>query len=157
TGELLSGREFLAVLNNKIPWQTTKKIGSSESAFYKETLFSPKVKKPKYTSDKTDKGVYDEMKTDCTYLISYKELNKKGKGVSKSGFVDLYVIEKYQLQQKSQKELALFLASKVAKGTVVDATIHTKIEKYQRVSYNGHDFYYVSSNEMHNARQLILN
>src|SRR5699024_4125457 len=76
---------------------------------------------------------------------------------SKSGLVDLYVIEKYQLQQKSQKELALFLASKVAKGTVVDATIHTKIEKYQRVSYNGHDFYYVSSNEMHNARQLILN
>src|SRR5699024_1223243 len=49
-----------------------------------------------------------------------------------------------------------FLASKVAKGNVTDAIVHTKIEKYQRVLYDNHDFYYISSNEMHNAKQLIL-
>src|SRR5699024_7093291 len=156
TGELLSGREFLNALNNDIPWQTTKKIGSSESAFYKETLFSPKVKQAKYTSNKTSKGVYDEMKTESTYLISYKEVNTKGKDLVKNDFVDLYVIEKYQLGHANSKEFAHFLASKVAKGNVTDAIVHTKIEKYQRVLYDNHDFYYISSNEMHNAKQLIL-
>lgn len=157
TGESLSGREYLNTLNFEIPWQTTKKIGSAESAFYKETLFSPKVKKAKYTSNKTAHGVYDEMKTDCTYLISYKAIDKKGKNITKSDFVDLYVIEKYQLKQKSIDELALFLASKVSNGKIIDAIIHTKIEKYQKVFYKEHEFYYISSNEMHNARQLILN
>lgn len=157
TGELLSGREFLNMLNNEIPWQTTKKIGSSEAAFYKETLFSPRVKNPKYTSPKTSKGVYDEMKTDSTYLISYKELNKSNKQITKNEFVDLYVIEKYQLKQSTNKEFALFLANKVAKGKVIDAVIHTKINKFQLVSYKDHKFYYISSNEMHNAQQLLLN
>lgn len=156
TGEILSGREFMSTLNSEIPWQTTKKIGSSESAFYKQTLHSPQVKTAKYSSDKTVHGVYDEMKNDSTYLISYKELNKKGKEIIKNDFVDLYVIEKYQLKEKGQKDLALFLASKTAKGEVVDATIHTKIEKFQMVSYEGHEFYYISSGEMHNAKQLLL-
>lgn len=156
TGELLSGREFLHSLNNDIPWQTTKKVGSSESAFYKETLFSPKVKQAKYTSNKTSQGVYDEMKTDSTYLISYKEANKKGKLSVKNNFVDLYVIEKHQLKKVNSKEFAFFLASKVAKANVIDAVVHTKIEKHQRVHYENHEFYYISSNEMHNAKQLKL-
>lgn len=156
TGELLAGRQFLKLINDEIPWQTTKKIGSGEAAFYKQTLFSPKQKQAKYISSKTSKGVYDEMKTDCTYLISYKQLNKKGKEVIKSGFVDLYVIEKYQLQSVSESELAAYLASKISKGKILDAMIHSKIEKYQLINYKGHPFYYVSSGEMHNAKQLVL-
>src|SRR5699024_5622239 len=156
TGEVLSGRQFLNALNAEIPWQTTKKIGSSEAAFYKETIYSPKERKAKYVSSKATKGVHIEMKTDSTYLISYKEQNKKGKAKLKSDFVDLYVIEKYQTNNYTKGELAIFLASKVARGEVIEATIHTKIDKHQRVSYNDHEFYYISSSEMHNAKQLVL-
>ena len=42
TGELISGREFLNMINDEIPWQTTKKIGSGEGAFYDETIYSPR-------------------------------------------------------------------------------------------------------------------
>src|SRR5699024_8220040 len=135
---------------------TTKKIGSSEAAFYKETIYSPKERKAKYVSSKATKGVHIEMKTDSTYLISYKEQNKKGKAKLKSDFVDLYVIEKYQTNNYTKGELATFLASKVARGKVIVATIHTKIDKLQMVSYNDHEFYYISSSEMHTAKQLVL-
>lgn len=156
TGELLSGREFLAMINDEMPWQTTKKIGSGEGAFYKETLFSPKVKQPKYKSNKSYKGVYDEMKTDSTYLISFIEKNKRGKKVAKSEFVDLYVIEKYQQKHSTEKELAIFLAKKATKNEVIDATIHTKILKYQAVTYRDYPFTIVSSKEKHNGKQLVL-
>lgn len=156
TGELLTGRQYLAMLNDEMPWQTTKKVGSGEAAFYKETLFSPKVKEAKYQSSKITKGVYDEMKTDSTYLISYIEKDIRGKQIIKSEFVDLYVIEKYQLRKSSDKELAMFLANKVAKGEVIDAKVHTKILKYQLIDYNGHLFYHISSREKHNAKQLVL-
>lgn len=156
TGELISGREFLNMINDEIPWQTTKKIGSGEGAFYKETLFSPQVKEAKYKSSKVSKGVYDEMKTDSMYLISYVEKNKQGKETAKSEFVDLYVIEKYQLRKKTKKELAIFLANKIAKGQVIDAVIHAKILKYQLVSYKDHLFSMISAREKHNAKQLVL-
>src|SRR5699024_6307192 len=72
TGELLTGREFLSVLNEEMPWQTTKKIGSNEAAFYDQTLYSPKEtkgRKPLYTSSKLSKGVHSSLKVDSSYLI----------------------------------------------------------------------------------------
>lgn len=157
TGEVLSGREYFSVLNDEMPWQTTKKIGTEESAFYKETLHSPKKKQnPSYKSSKIKHGVYDEMKTDCTYLISYAEENAKGKIVKKSDFVDLYVIEKYQKSDMSEEDLARFLAEKVARGRVINAVIHTKLEKYQRIKIDDAPFYYISSRELHNGKQLLL-
>lgn len=153
----LSGREFFRMLNDEVPWQTTKKIGPDEGAFYKETLHSPKKKQnPKYKSPKMKHGVYDEVKGECTYLISYKEENKRGKIIYKSEFVDLYIIEKHQYTFKNESELAMFLAKKIAKGRVIAAKIHTKIEKYQKIEIEGYPFYYISSNELHNARQLQL-
>mgnify|MGYP001245870093 CR=1 FL=1 len=50
----------------------------------------------------------------------------------------------------------MFLAKKIAKGRVIAAKIHTKIEKYQKIEIEGYPFYYISSNELHNARQLQL-
>lgn len=156
TGEIISGRQFLQSINDEIPWQSTKKIGTEEAAFYKQTLFSPRVKEAKYLSSKTSKGVYDEMKTDSTYLISYKERDNRGRIQNKTDFVDLYVIEKYQNKSLSEKEFAIFLANKIAKGEVLDAKIHTKINKYQKIIYDDFPFYYVSSKELHNAKQLVL-
>src|SRR5699024_10334127 len=156
TGELLSGRKFFEMINDEMPWQTTKKIGSEEGAFYKQTLYSPKVKTPKYESSKTDKGVYIEMKNDRSYVISYKEETKSGKIRTKSEIVDYYVFEKYQNTGLSEKDLALFLANKVARGKVIDAIIHTRIHKYQLVEIDNFPFYFISSREMHNAKQLQL-
>src|SRR5690625_4747424 len=79
TEEKLSGGEYLRSINDEMPWQSTKKIGTSEAAFYKETLYSPKVKDAKYKTPKISKGDYDEVKTEYSYLIRYKEKNKKNK------------------------------------------------------------------------------
>src|SRR5699024_11165158 len=106
--------------------------------FYKETIYSPKERKAKYVSSKATKGVHIEMKTDSTYLISYKEQNKKGKAKLKSDFVDLYVIEKYQTNNYTKGELAIFLSSKLARREVNEEKNHTKIDKQQRVFYNDH-------------------
>lgn len=156
TGEIITGNQYFHMINDEIPWQTTKKIGTEEAAFYKETLHSPKKKQPKYISSKLKHGVYDEMKTECIYLISFKEEDKKGRIKKKSDFVDLYVIEEYQLRGASEKELAIFLAGKIAKGKVLDAKIHTKIEKYQLIEIDNDPFYFISSGELHNAKQLVL-
>ena len=157
TKEELTGEAYLKLINDVMPWQTTKKNGSSEAAFYKETLYSPKVKKPKYDSPKLSKGVYDEVKTHSSYLISFKDKNKKGKEKKYSLIVDLTVIENYQIKGCTSKEKAIYLANKVAKNKVVDAVIHQKILKYQTVIYNNHKFNYVSSREMHSGKQLVLN
>lgn len=160
TGEIINGHQFLHMLNDEIPWQTTKKIGSSEAAFYDETLYSPretKGRKPQYYSGKLAKGVHSDLKVASSFLISYKYLNKQKKEVVSSEVVNYLVIEKYQTRGYSDKELALFLAQKVAKGKVIKAKIHTRILKYQRIIINEHPMYFISSeerSEMHNAKQF---
>src|SRR5699024_1726196 len=126
TEEKLSGGEYLRSINDEMPWQSTKKIGTSEAAFYKETLYSPKI----------------------------KEKNKKNKEQIINAIVDLTVLEKYQTKELTQKEKAVFLAEKVANNKVIDSKIHTSILKYQNVIVNNHKFNYVSSREMHNGKQL---
>lgn len=159
TGKFISGREYLDVLNNEIPWQTTKKIGSNEGAFYDQTIYSPnhpKGRKPQYVSSKLTKGVHSDIKRECSYLISYKFLDNKNREKVESKIVDLFVIEKYQLKNINKDDLALFLAKKVAKGDVVDAKIHKKILKHQLILVDNHPMYFVSAKEMHNAKQLML-
>lgn len=157
TGEMLTGREFLSSLNDEMPWQTTKKVGTNEAAFYDETLYSPKDikgKNPQYTSSKLSKGVHSSMGKDSSYLISYKYLDNKNREKSDSRIVDLFIIEKYQLKNYSQHNLAMFLAQKVAKGEITAAKIHTKILKHQLIIVDGHPLYFVSADEMNNAKQF---
>jgi len=162
TGEIINGYQFLHMINDEIPWRTTKKIGSSEAAFYNETIYSPKSTKgrnPQYQSTKLSKGVHSNLNIDSSYLISYKYLNNKGKEVTNSMVVNYFVIEKYQNKKMTQKELALFLANKVAKGKVIDAVIHTKILKHQLLLVEDYPLYFISSQErgeMNNARQFKL-
>lgn len=159
TGELLKGRQFLAMLNDEIPWQTTKKIGSNEAAFYDETIYSPnhrRGRKPQYKSGKLAQGVHSDVKVDSSYLISYKFINKNNKENVVNDIVNFRVIEKYQTKYYSKQELAHFLANKVSRGKVIDAKIHARILKHQQVMINNHPFYFISSREMNNAKQFIL-
>src|SRR5690625_6693518 len=108
-------------INEEMPWQSTKKIGTIETAYNKEKLYSHKVKDAKYKTPKISKGVYDEVKTESSYLISYKEKNKKNKEQIINAIVDLTVLEKYQTKELTQKEKAVFLAEKVANNKVIDS------------------------------------
>lgn len=159
TGELISGRQYLQMLNNEIPWQTTKKTGTNEAAFYDQTIYSPRETKgrnPKYKSGKLSKGVHSDVKVDSSFLISYKFLDNKNRERMDSKIVNLNVIEKYQTKGYTEKELAIFLAEKIAKGKVLDAIIHKRILKHQLCIINNHPLYYVSDVELNNAKQLIL-
>lgn len=157
TGEILDGRRFLASINDDIPWQTTLKIGNNEGRYYKETIYSPLVKKPNYTSSKLEQGVHVEVTPDSTYLVSYREVGKNGKEKSVSSFISLSLIEKQQNKKMNNNELAMFLAEKVAKGNVVKAIIHTKVLKNQLVLFQGHPYYYVSAQSRNNAKQFRIN
>jgi len=156
TGELLSGRQFLHMLNNEMPWQTTKKLGSNEGAFYDQTIYSPKVRKPQYSSGKIAKGVHSDVKVDSSYLISYAYLNKRGQEKLESDIVNFTVIEKYQTKSLSEEQLAFILAEKVAKGPIVKAKIHKRILKHQLVIVDDHPLYFVSNRELNNAKQFYL-
>lgn len=156
TGEVLSGREFLKMINYEMPWQTTKRLGTDEGAFYNETIYSPKEQNPQYKSSKLNIGVHSNLNRDSAYLISYEYYDKKKRLKSKSEIVDLFVIEKMQIKNYSQKELANFLANKVAPGEVTDAIIHTKILKYQPIVDRGLPLYFVTNNEKHMRKQFML-
>lgn len=160
TGELLTGHQFLSMLNDELPWQTTKKIGSNEAAFYDETIYSPnhpRGRNPRYESSKLSQGVHSDLKVDSAYLISYQYLNKQNKIVVTSDVVNLFVIEKYQTKNYTKQEFANFIANKVSRGKVLDAKIHTKILKHQHIIVNDHPFYFISASEMNNAKQFLLN
>lgn len=159
TGKKISGREYLKNLNYHIPWQTTKQLGSSEGAFYEQTIYSPKStlgRNPRYESSKLHKGVHSGLKEECSYLISYKYKTKSGMERVDSRVVKFYVIEKYQKSHYSEEQLARYLASKVTKHKVIDATIHTKIQKHQPILIEGQPFNFVTLGEMHNAKQFII-
>lgn len=157
TGEIINGYQFLHMINDEVPWQTTKKVGSGEAAFYDETIYSPRETKgrnPQYKSSKLSKGVHSGLKVDSSYVLSYKYLNKRGKEVLASDVVNFLVIEKYQTRGYTEKQLAHFLAKKVSRGKVVDATIHARILKHQLILVDNHPLYFVSSGEMNNAKQF---
>lgn len=157
TGEIINGHQFLHMINDEIPWQTTKKVGSGEAAFYDETIYSPrdtKGRNPQYQSSKIAKGVHSGLKVDSSYIISYKFINNRNQEKIASDIVNFLVIEKYQTKGYTDKQLAIFLAKKVARGEVIDATIHTKVLKHQLILVDNHPLYFVSSGEMNNAKQF---
>lgn len=155
TGENVSGVEYIQQIFYKMPWQTTKMTQTGDGMFYKETIFSPKAKQAKYESPKAEKYVHDEVKNHSICLVEYKYL-KKDKEVTETKFIDLKVIEFHRFKQVSQDELAMYLAEKETKTVVTEARILKTIPKYQKIWLEEFPYYFISTKELHNARQFEM-
>lgn len=155
TNQNVSGIQYFEQIYYDLPWQTTKMMQTGDGMFYKETIYSPKEKSAKYDSPKSSKYVHDEVKNSAIYCVRYTLL-KKGKKVEAEKFIDFKVIEKYQLKDYSPTELALYLVQREVKEEVVAAEIIKVIPKYQKILVNNFPYYFISSSELHNAKQFEL-
>lgn len=155
TGEEISGLEYIQQVYYEQPWQTTKMTQVGDGMFYKESIYSPKVKQAKYQSPKTEKFVHDEVKNHSICLVQYKFM-KKNKEVQEAKFIDLKVIEYQQYAKATESQLAEFLATKETGSPVIDAQIIQTIPKYQKIWIDGFPYYFISTKELHNARQFEI-
>ncbi|MFC6118318.1 type II CRISPR RNA-guided endonuclease Cas9 [Macrococcoides bohemicum] len=153
-GELLTSKIKMDIDNFKINY--VRKTGGQESAFYKQTAYSPKLNQAKYDSNKNDFVVYKEMKVLKSHAIYYVEVGKNGKPKEKYSVVDELVIESYQNQGLSKDELALYLANRESKFEVTEAKYLFEINKGDIIYLNEHPTYFVSSGEVINGRQFRM-
>lgn len=153
-GEMLTSKIKMDLDHFKINY--VRKTGGQESAFYKQTAYSPKLNQAKYDSDKNDFVVYKEMKVLKSHAIYYVELSKNGKPKKKYSIVDELVIESYQNQGLSKDELALYLANRESKFEVTEAKYLFEINKGDIIYLNEHPTYFVSSGEVINGRQFRM-
>ncbi|OCS89018.1 type II CRISPR RNA-guided endonuclease Cas9 [Caryophanon latum] len=155
TKELVSGVQYFEHIFYEQSWQTTKMTQTIDSNFYKETIFSPKLKTAKYTSAKAEKFVHDAIVKYAVCGIQYTSL-KKNKEQHHVLLTDINVIEHYQLKEASLNELALHLAKRESKDDVIDAQMLVVIPKYKKIMLNGSPYYCISSDERHIATQFVL-
>ncbi|ANU10858.1 CRISPR-associated protein, Csn1 family [Planococcus antarcticus DSM 14505] len=155
TGEEVSGVEYMKHVYFELPWQTTKMTQTGDGMFYKESIFSPKVKQAKYVSPKTEKFVHDEVKNHSICLVEFTFM-KKEKEVQETKFIDLKVIEHHQFLKEPESQLAKFLAEKETNSPIIHARIIRTIPKYQKIWIEHFPYYFISTRELHNARQFEI-
>lgn len=155
TKELVSGIQYFDHIFYEQPWQTTKMTQTIDSNFYKETIFSPKLKTAKYESAKAAKFVHDAVVKYAVCAIAYTSL-KKNKEQHHVLLTDINVIEHYQLKDASPHELALHLAKRDSKDDVIEAQMLEIIPKYKKIMIDHSPYYCVSSDERHIATQFVL-
>ena len=128
----------------------TKKIGAEDEMFFKQTLFSPKIKKAKYDSSKNDKGVYSEMKNAYSLVISHIKNDAK-----EYELIDVYVIEREKYKNKSDNEFLEYLMQKENKIWNFPK-IEMKLLKGDLIIEDGFPFRFVSSTTLNKAKQLKI-
>ncbi|MHA0856142.1 type II CRISPR RNA-guided endonuclease Cas9 [Paenibacillus sp. CMAA1364] len=152
-----SAKEYLDEVMYDLPWQSTYAIGSAESSFYNETVYSPKMKKN-----------YDQVKDTMSYTeLTHENFNnlfslvlavdeiKKNKKSRKQIIMDVRVYDYYQLRGLTDQELSEKLVVKHY-PQYTNVTLISKLHKYQKIQYNGEPAYFISSTELRNRKQLQL-
>ncbi|QHW37594.1 type II CRISPR RNA-guided endonuclease Cas9 [Staphylococcus ursi] len=153
-GERLISKIKLDMNHFKINY--SKKLANIPQQFYKQTALSPKTAELKYESDKSTDAVYSSLTTYQTFVVAIKTATKKGKVKMQYQMIDHYVFDFYKFKNGNEKELALYLARRENKEEVLDAHIVYSLNKGDLLYINNHPCYFVSSNEVINAKQFEL-
>ncbi|MFP3345242.1 hypothetical protein R0J87_22440, partial [Halomonas sp. SIMBA_159] len=66
------------------------------------------------------------------------------------------VIESHQFAGHHENDLAIYLAEKELKSSVTAARIIKTLAKYQKTWLDGFPYYFLSTKELHNARQFVV-
>ncbi len=167
TGEIIkwSGSEKIGKIKKIMDYRdvfVTKKVEEQTGEFYNQTLYSPKSDKKNLTSQKRS-------------FFKDERINKELDPLKYGGYSGVnpsyYCIVEYLKKKKIIREL-IGIPTVVSKDSNKDALIIflkketnsdeikilvKKINKYQRIAYEGNLWNIVSAGEVINARQLYLN
>ncbi|UXV34195.1 type II CRISPR RNA-guided endonuclease Cas9 [Staphylococcus sp. IVB6181] len=134
----------------------SRKVESAESAFYKQSAFSPKISTPLYESNKNKTAVYKEMKNKRGIVVSYGHV-KKGEIIVDYGVFNETVFDYVNSADKDMNERALNIVRKTyPKLDVKDAQYLFSLNKGDAIYLNNHPFLYVSAKERINGKQIEL-
>ncbi|PNZ35818.1 type II CRISPR RNA-guided endonuclease Cas9, partial [Staphylococcus lutrae] len=154
SGKLLIEKVYNDIDHFKINY--SRKRVDTEKQFYDQMPVSPKISIPKYQSDKTEFAVYQSMKVHQTHVVAMKIANKKGNIKLKYQIIDEYVIEHYKFGENNEKALALHLAQRENNNEIVAAQIVYTLYRGDLLYIEGHPCYFISSDEVINAKQFEL-
>ncbi|GEP84191.1 CRISPR-associated protein, Csn1 family [Staphylococcus piscifermentans] len=132
----------------------SRKVESTESAFYKQSAFSPKNTVALYESDKSNTAVYKEMKNKRGIVVSYAYL-KKDKEIIDYGVFNETVFDYVNNLDKDMNARALKIVQKTfPKLDIKKAQYLFSLNKGDAIFVNSHPFLFVSAKERINAKQL---
>ncbi|UXV43269.1 type II CRISPR RNA-guided endonuclease Cas9 [Staphylococcus simulans] len=132
----------------------SRKVESTESAFYKQSAFSPKNTTAQYDSDKSKTAIYKEMKNKRGIVVSYTYV-KKDQELIGYGVFNETVFEYVNNADVDMNTRALKIVRKAfPKLDIKKAQYLFSINKGDALLVNGHPFLFVSAYERINAKQL---
>ncbi|UXR46858.1 type II CRISPR RNA-guided endonuclease Cas9 [Staphylococcus simulans] len=132
----------------------SRKVESTESAFYKQSAFSPKNTTAQYDSDKSKTAVYKEMKNKRGIVVSYIYV-KKDQELIGYGVFNETVFEYVNNADVDMNTRALKIVRKAfPKLDIKKAQYLFSINKGEALLVNGHPFLFVSAYERINGKQL---
>lgn len=156
TGEVWDGQAELAKVRKCLAYMDcfiSKKTEEQTGEFYKQTILpktgdvKTKLVPIKANMPVSKYGGYIEPKQAYSAVIEYDA--KKGREKKLVG-IPLYVVK---LQQTKPNAIINYLESLDYANPKI---LKDRIMQYQRITYDGDDFYLSSSVEIHNAKQLVL-
>ncbi|WP_259341796.1 type II CRISPR RNA-guided endonuclease Cas9, partial [Staphylococcus simulans] len=132
----------------------SRKVESTESAFYKQSAFSPKNTTAQYDSDKNKTAIYKEMKNKRGIVVSYTYV-KKDQELIGYGVFNETVFEYVNNADVDMNTRALKIVRKAfPKLDIKKAQYLFSINKGDALLVNGHPFLFVSAYERINGKQL---
>lgn len=131
-------------------YYVSKKLEEQTGEFYNQTLYEKEKKnlQPRKANLPVEKyGGYSSEKDAYSVIVEYDAKNKREK--------KLFGIP-IQIAKLSLLKPDATIQYLLSKGYKNPQVLRNKIMKYQKIIYNGHTYYLSSSDEIHNAYQLIL-
>lgn len=132
----------------------SRKVESTESAFYKQSAFSLKNTTAQYDSDKNKTAIYKEMKNKRGIVVSYTYV-KKDQELIGYGVFNETVFEYVNNADVDMNTRALKIVRKAfPKLDIKKVQYLFSINKGDTLLVNGHPFLFVSAYERINGKQL---
>lgn len=132
----------------------SRKVESTESAFYKQSAFSPKNTIAQYDSEKSKIAVYKEMKNKRGIVVSYAYV-KKDKEIIDYGVFNETVFDYVNNYDVDMNLRVLKIVRKAfPKLDIKKAQYLFSLNKGDILFLNCHPFLFVSANERINGKQL---
>lgn len=156
TGEVWDGQAELAKVRRCLGYMDcfiSKKTEEQTGEFYKQTILpktddvNTKLIPIKANMPVSKYGGYIEPKQAYSAVVAYDA--KKGREKKLVG-IPLYVVK---LQQTKPNAIISYLENLDYANPKI---LKDRIMQYQRITYDGNDYYLSSSMEVHNAKQLVL-
>ncbi|WP_280529222.1 type II CRISPR RNA-guided endonuclease Cas9 [Staphylococcus simulans] len=153
-GEGMISKLIFDLDNFKFNYSRKVESTSTESAFYKQSAFSPKNTTAQYDSDKNKTAIYKEMKNKRGIVVSYTYV-KKDQELIGYGVFNETVFEYVNNADVDMNTRALKIVRKAfPKLDIKKAQYLFSINKGDALLVNGHPFLFVSAYERINGKQL---